>query len=112
MNNTTFKFKYYKDTNFTYTGIDKHTNDDVDGRDTTIRKTQYDKLFYNQQSSMSEVDYSAYSKNSEITEDKRTEQQRTAMKAERTQAKPVVQPEPARSASPSISTSSAVPNKA
>ena len=34
------------------------------------------------------------------------------MKAERTQAKPIVQPEPARSASPSISTSSAAPNKA
>ena len=61
---------------------------------------------------MNEVDYSSYSKNSEITEDKRTGQQRTAMKAERTQAKPVVQPEPARSAAPSSPTSSVAPNKA
>ena len=44
----------------TYTGIDKHTNDEVGGWDTTIRKTQYEKLFYNQQSSMNEVDYSVY----------------------------------------------------
>ena len=112
MNDAIFKFKRYEDASLTYTGIDKHTNDEVGGWDTTIRKTQYEKLFYNQQSSMNEVDYSSYSKNSEITEDKRKEQQRIAMKAERTQAKPVVQPEPARSASPSISTSSAAPNKA
>ena len=102
MNDASLKFKRYEDASLTYTGIDKHSNDEVGGWDTTIRKTQYEKLFYNQQSSMNEVDYSLYSKNSEIIEDKRTEQQRTAMKAERTQAKPVVQPEPARSASPSF----------
>ncbi len=111
MNDAIFKFKRYEDASLTYTGIDKHTNDEVGGWDTTIRKTQYEKLFYNQQSSMNEVDYSVYSKNSEITEDKRTGQQRTAMKAERTQAKPVVQPEPARSAAPSSPTSSVAPNK-
>lgn len=112
MNDAIFKFKRYEDASLTYTGIDKHTNDEVGGWDTTIRKNQYEKLFYNQQSSMNEVDYSSYSKNREITEDKRTGQQRTAMKAERTQAKPVVQPEPARSAAPSSPTSSVAPNKA
>ena len=74
MYNTTgeYKFKYYKDTNFTYIGIDKHTNDEVSGWDTTIRKTQYEKLFYNQQSSMSEVDYSAYSRSREAVENRHT----------------------------------------
>ena len=114
MYNTTgeYKFKYYKDTNFTYIGIDKHTNDEVGGWDTTIRKTQYKKLFYNQQSSMSEVDYSAYSRSRETTEDKRAEQQRTAIKVERPKSTPIVQPEPARSAAPSSPTSSAAPNEA
>jgi hypothetical protein len=65
MNDAIFKFKRYEDASLTYTGIDKHTNDEVGGWDTTIRKTQYEKLFYNQQSSMSEVDYSSYSKNAE-----------------------------------------------
>ena len=112
MNDAIFKFKRYEDASLTYTGIDKHTNDEVGGWDTTIRKTQYEKLFYNQQSSMSEVDYSAYSRSSDIVEAMRTDQQRTAIKEERPKSIPVVQPEPARSAAPSIPTSSADPNKA
>ena len=112
MNDAIFKFKRYEDASLTYTGIDKHTNDEVGGWDTTIRKTQYEKLFYNQQSSMNEVDYISYSKNSEITEDKRAEQQRTAIKVEQAQSSPVVQPQPARSAAPSSPTSSVAPNKA
>ncbi len=112
MNDAIFKFKRYEDASLTYTGIDKHTNDEVGGWDTTIRKTQYEKLFYNQQSSMSEVDYSAYSRSSETTEDKRTEQQRTAVKVERSKSTPIVQLEPARSDAPSTPTSSATPNKA
>ena len=70
MNDAIFKFKRYEDASLTYTGIDKHTNDEVGGWDTTIRKNQYEKLFYNQQSSMSEVDYSAYSKIAGPNEDK------------------------------------------
>ena len=112
MNDAIFKFKRYEDASLTYTGIDKHTNDEVGGWDTTIRKTQYEKLFYNQQSSMSEVDYSAYSRSREAVENKRTGQQRTAVKAERTQSTPIVQPQPARSAAPSSPTSSVAPNKA
>ena len=70
MNDAIFKFKRYEDASLTYTGIDKHINDEVGGWDTTIRKSQYEKLFYNQQSSMNEVDYSAYSKVAEPNEDK------------------------------------------
>ena len=70
MNDAIFKFKRYEDASLTYTGIDKHINDEVGGWDTTIRKSQYEKLFYNQQSSMSEVDYSAYSKIARPNEDK------------------------------------------
>ena len=96
MNDAIFKFKRYEDASLTYTGIDKHTNDEVGGWDTTIRKTQYEKLFYNQQSSMSEVDYSSYSGGAELTEDKRVEQQRTTIKVEQTQPKPIVQSQPAK----------------
>ena len=70
MNDAIFKFKRYEDASLTYTGIDKHINDEVGGWDTTIRKSQYEKLFYNQQSSMNEVDYSSYSKVAEPNEDK------------------------------------------
>ena len=61
---------------------------------------------------MSEVDYSTYSKNSETTEDKRAEQQRTVIKVERPKSTPIVQPEPVRSAAPSTPTSSAALNEA
>ena len=61
MNDAIFKFKRYEDASLTYTGIDKHANDEVGGWDTTIRKTQYEKLFYNQQSSMTAVDSNSYS---------------------------------------------------
>ena len=47
----------------TYTGIDKHADDEVGGWDTTIRRTQYEKLFNNQQSSMTSIDYNSYATN-------------------------------------------------
>ncbi len=71
MNDAIFKFKRYEDASLTYTGIDKHANDEVGGWDTTIRKSQYEKLFYNQQDSMNEVENSVYSKSVEAVEDKR-----------------------------------------
>ena len=110
MNDAIFKFKRYEDASLTYTGLDKHADDEVGGWDTTIRKTQYEKLFYNQQSSMNEVDYSAYSRSSETTEDKRAEQHRTAIKVESPKSTSIVQPQPARSAAHSTPTSSAAPN--
>ena len=62
MNDAIFKFKRYEDASLTYTGLNKHADDEVGGWDTTIRKTQYEKLFYNQQASMSDVDSAVYSK--------------------------------------------------
>ena len=112
MNDAIFKFKRYEDASLTYTGINKHTADEVGGWDTTIRRTQYEKLFYNQQSSMSEVDYSSYSRSSEIVENKRTEQQRTAVKVERPQPKSDVQPQPTKLVKPVAPTSSVDPDKA
>ena len=111
MNDAIFKFKRYEDASLTYTGINKHTADEVGGWDTTIRRTQYEKLFYNQQSSMTAVDYSSYSRNSEPVENKRAEQPKTAVKVEQHQSKPIVQPQPVRSAVPASPKPSAVPNK-
>ena len=112
MNDAIFKFKRYEDASLTYTGINKHTADEVGGWDTTIRRTQYEKLFYNQQSSMTAVDYSSYSRNSEPVENKGAEQPRTAVKVERPQSKTVVQPQSVSSVAPVSPIPSAVPNKA
>lgn len=62
MNDAIFKFKRYEDASLTYTGINRHTDDEVGEWDTTIRKAQYEKLFYNQQSSMLSEDYNSFSK--------------------------------------------------
>lgn len=52
MNDAIFKFKRYEDSSLSYTGIEKHANEDVGGWDTVIRREEYQKLFFNQQSSM------------------------------------------------------------
>lgn len=62
MNDAIFKFKRYEDASLTYTGINRHIADEVGGWDTTIRKAQYEKLFYNQQSSMLSENYDSYFK--------------------------------------------------
>lgn len=84
MNDAIFKFKRYEDASLTYTGINRHAADEVGGWDTTIRKAQYEKLFYNQQSSMLSEDYGSYSKDeasisgsSIIIEPKQTEPMKT-----------------------------------
>ena len=84
MNDAIFKFKRYEDASLTYTGINRHAADEVGGWDTTIRKAQYEKLFYNQQSSMLSEDYDSYSKDeasisgsSIIIEPKQTEPMKT-----------------------------------
>lgn len=112
MNDAIFKFKRYEDASLTYTGINKHTANEVGGWDTTIRRTQYEKMFYNQQSSMSEVDYSSYLSSNEPVEVKRTEQPRTAVKVEQPQSMPVVQPQSVRSAAPVSPRPSAATDKA
>lgn len=68
MNDAIFKFKRYEDASLTYTGINRHTDDEVGGWDTTIRKAQYEKLFYNQQSSMLSEDYNSYNSDKKATE--------------------------------------------
>ena len=52
MNDAIFKFKRYEDSSLSYTGIDKHNSGEIGGWDTTIRKEEYEKLFYNQQATM------------------------------------------------------------
>ena len=74
MNDAIFKFKRYEDASLTYTGINRHIADEVGGWDTTIRKEQYEKLFYNQQSSMTQVASDSYSKGTETVNKKQTEQ--------------------------------------
>lgn len=49
MNDAIFKFKRYEDASLVYTGLDRHNDDEVGGWDTTIRRPQYERLFYNQQ---------------------------------------------------------------
>ena len=51
-NDAIFKFKRYEDSSLSYTGIEKHIDDEVGGWDTIIRKEEYEKLFYNQQATM------------------------------------------------------------
>lgn len=53
MNDAIFKFKRYEDASLTYTGIDRHAANEVGGWDTTILKSQYNKVFYNQMPSTS-----------------------------------------------------------
>ena len=52
MNDAIFKFKRYEDASLSYTGIEKHVSEDIGGWDTVIRKEEYERLFYNQQSTM------------------------------------------------------------
>lgn len=56
MNDAIFKFKRYEDSSLSYTGIEKHTSEDIGGWDTVIRREEYEKLFYNQQASMKNSD--------------------------------------------------------
>ena len=98
MNDAIFKFKRYEDSSLTYTGINRHACDEVGGWDTTIRKSQYERLFYNQQSSMSEVDEEAYTQISEHTTEPRVAV-KTPVKSVVVQPKPVVS-QPAKPSTP------------
>lgn len=52
MNDAIFKFKRYEDSSLSYTGIDRHAGEDIGGWDTVVKHDEYEKLFYNQQSTM------------------------------------------------------------
>ena len=54
MNDAIFKFKRYEDASLSYTGLDKHKNEDIGGWDTVVKRKEYEQLFYNQQSTMNE----------------------------------------------------------
>ena len=57
MNDAIFKFKRYEDSSLSYTGIKKHVSDEVGGWDTVIRREEYERLFYNQQATMTAPDF-------------------------------------------------------
>ena len=60
MNDAIFKFKRYEDASLVYTGIDKHKGEEVGGWDTSLRREEYEKLFFNQQASMAAPTYGTY----------------------------------------------------
>ncbi|MBP1560418.1 MAG: GIY-YIG nuclease family protein [Oscillospiraceae bacterium] len=52
MNQAIYQFKRYEDASLIYTGINVHNEDEIGGWDTSIRREEYNRLFYNQQASM------------------------------------------------------------
>ena len=52
MNDAIYKFKRYEDSSLEYTGINSHENEDVGGWDSAITRQEYERLYYNQQNSM------------------------------------------------------------
>ena len=105
MNDAIFKFKRYEDASLTYTGIKRHIAEEVGGWYTTIRKEQYEKLFYNQQSSMTKVDSDSYSKGTKAVLNKKQTEQGTT-KALESHSVPILQSRPVNE--PSISQSLSV----
>lgn len=89
MNDAIFKFKRYEDSSLSYTGIDKHKNEEIGGWDTVIKRKEYEQLFYNQQATMVAIeDYDKSEKEPEVIE---KPQKRNAVKAENvTKAPPLV----------------------
>ena len=55
MNDAIFKFRRYEDPSLTYTGVNKHASGEIGGWDITIRRAEYEKLFYNQQATLQSV---------------------------------------------------------
>lgn len=60
MNECVMGFRRYEESSLTYTGIDRHSNEDIGVWDTTVKRKEYDLLFANQQSTM-EYDGEIYS---------------------------------------------------
>lgn len=56
MNQAIFSFKRYEDSSLVYTGIDRHEGKDVGGWDTVIKRSEYEKMFSNQQATMNVTD--------------------------------------------------------
>lgn len=56
MNQAIFSFKRYEDSSLTYTGINKHEGKDVGGWDTVVKRAEYERMFFNQQATMTVYD--------------------------------------------------------
>lgn len=54
MNQAIYQFKRYEDASLIYTGVNVHNEDEIGGWDTSIRREEYNRLFYNQQESMTD----------------------------------------------------------
>ena len=108
MNDAIFKFKRYEDSSLTYTGLDKHNNDEVGGWDTTIRKSQYEKLFYNQQASMTEVDEGSYRASTVATPVERPVV-KEVVKPVAVQPKPTIAPQPVKPTAAPVSKPESAP---
>jgi hypothetical protein len=99
MNDAIFKFKRYEDSSLVYTGIDKHQGEDIGGWDTVIKRSEYETLFYNQQSTMEAaadyvVDLPAESVIAVSDEEDEEEEETAIVKT----TKPVIYPKRARKA--------------
>ena len=100
MNDAIFKFKRYEDSSLRYTGINKDVDVEVGGWDTTIRRSEYEKLFKSQQESVTAVNYTLYLQNSEDTSYREPQiksiskpnQERTATPSSATTPQPTIIP--------------------
>lgn len=55
MNDAVYKFKRYEDSSLSYTGINRHEDENVGGYDTVLTSDEYNRLFASQQNSMTAV---------------------------------------------------------
>ena len=94
MNDAIFKFKRYEDASLTYTGLDKHEDDEVGGWDTSIRKTEYEKLYYNLQASITSIDSSVYTKHIESEKKKVTTARSAQPQRSERYSSPAISPAP------------------
>ena len=56
MTDSILKFRRYEDASLSYAGIDKNADKAVGGWDTVLRREEYEKLYYSQQTSMAAVE--------------------------------------------------------
>ncbi|MBR4766082.1 MAG: GIY-YIG nuclease family protein [Clostridia bacterium] len=91
MNDAIFKFKRYEDSSLSYTGIDKHEGEDIGGWDTVIKKEEYEKLFYNQQATMTSSGPEIEEIREETEEEPEIKNKPEAVKAEIPAKKPITE---------------------
>ncbi len=52
MNDAVYKFKRYEDSSLSYTGIDRHKGKAVGGYDTVLSRSEYERLYGTQQTTL------------------------------------------------------------